>query len=56
MLLSIGTVGYLELEFWHTHDDRRHRHDLAVADPEAHQLSHRLDGRKAGSRSVLRED
>jgi len=46
MLLSIGTVGYLELLFEHTHDGRRHRHDLAVASIEAHQLAHRIDGRK----------
>ncbi len=56
MLLSIGTVGYLEVDFFHTHDGHLHRHSAAVADPLAHQLSHRLDGRKAGSRSVLRED
>jgi hypothetical protein len=35
--------------FEHTHDGQRHRHDALVATVEAHQLAHRLDGRKAGS-------
>ena len=43
MLLSIGTVGYLRLEFEHTHEGRRHRHPLELADAEAHWLAHRLE-------------
>jgi hypothetical protein len=55
MWLSIGTVGYLELEFWHRHEEGpMHRHDLAVASVEAHQLCHRLDGR-ALTRSTLQQ-
>lgn len=43
MLLSSGTVGYLELEFWHAHEDRHlHRHDLAVTEVTAHRLAHRI--------------
>lgn len=42
MWLKVGEVGYLEVQFEHTHDGRRHRHDALVADPEAHALAHRL--------------
>ncbi len=45
MWLTVGTVGAIELMFEHTHDGRRHRHDLAVADAQAHQLAHRLEDR-----------
>ena len=31
--------------FSHLHDGRRHEHDLAVADAEAHALAHRLERR-----------
>lgn len=44
MWLTVGP-GAIEVLFEHTHDDRRHRHDVLVADAEAHQLCHRLDGR-----------
>ena len=49
MWLTVGK-GAIELLFEHTHelpgsrDGRRHRHDLARADPEAHLLAHRLSG------------
>ena len=43
MWLKIREVGYLEVDFWHTHDRRCHRHDAVVADPEAHWMAHRLD-------------
>lgn len=45
MWLTVGTVGAIELTFRHFHDGASHEHDLAVADAEAHQLCHRLDGR-----------
>ncbi|HET9849871.1 MAG TPA: hypothetical protein VFR68_15140 [Candidatus Dormibacteraeota bacterium] len=45
MWLTVGR-GAIELLFEHTHDGRRHRHDLAVASVEAHQLAHRLERRQ----------
>lgn len=42
---------YIEVIFTHVHDGRRHRHDLAVVDPEAHRLAHRLGRSSQVSRS-----
>ncbi len=44
-LVGSGRGFFVELVFWHTHDGRCHRHDALVADVEAHQLCHRLEGR-----------
>jgi hypothetical protein len=39
----LGKVGYLEVDFWHTHNGRHHLHDaLVAASIQAHQLAHRL--------------
>jgi len=42
MWLTVGTVGAIELFFEHAHDRQRHRHDVAVASPEAHLIAQRL--------------
>ena len=43
MWLQVGTVGYIEVDFWHSHDGHHHLHDANVAaSVEAHGMAHRL--------------
>jgi len=48
-----GEGFFLEVQFEHTHDGRRHRHDALVASIQAHALCHRLDGRKEPAAALL---
>ncbi len=56
MWLKVGEVGYLEVDFWHSHGDSgTHLHDALVATVEAHALAHRLGSYGELALSSVRE-
>ncbi len=54
MWLKVGEVGYLEVDFWHSHGDEAHLHDGLVASVEAHQLAHRLASYRGAAEPQVR--